>query len=169
MGIELKIYQEKSNGLGEDRSVLAASGEIKVKDAIIWLVKDYSPGHLANHVSGSVNVIEKNRLVISHTYYTGQFIDGVVETGSIEDWNHYSWTYEFTGIIQPTPMHPLFQREFESYSPEFDQLRVLIWTIAKAWSQEYPEALGTVIGQLIALEDDHLENYRSIGSIDIKF
>lgn len=153
MGIELKIYQEMTNGRGEDRSVLAATGLIKVEDAINWLVDDHSPGYLVNNMSGTVKTIERNRLVITHMYYTAQRIPGMVETGNVDEWNHYGWIYEFVGTPEWYDKHGSLD-VFAQFgvTRDFGKIRDVIWTYAKAWGQEYPDVLGTVIDQLTALE-----------------
>lgn len=148
MSIVLNIFQVMN-----DKEIHAASGEIEVSDAILWLVYNFSRGHMANGMGGAVETLEMKRLIVSHSYYTGLMIKGVLETDLVKQWAHYAWRYEFTNHMR-------------SYQSEFNELVDLVRTIAKAWGDEYPEELGKAIVPHMAGNRESIE--RSLGACAIR-
>lgn len=138
MGIELKVYQGDK---------LAAEGKTSVDQAIVWLVNAFHPNLMANGFSPSVSQIERNRMVLNCAYLTVHLIDDIVMVEG-EQFADYGWRYEFTG----TPEWDDDYFDKIGVTNDFGKIRDLIWTFAKAWGQEQPGELGTVIEQLTALE-----------------
>jgi len=87
-------------------------------------------------------------MVLDWSYFTVGRIDGIVKVDDFEQFDDYGWRYELTGTPE---WHDNHFKEI-GITNDFSKVKNLIWTYARAWGQEYPDDLGNVIEQLIALE-----------------